>query len=60
VTTVENTIKISASGNPLEPGKSLTLRAKVDGSISSFDWSAMDKGGNVLKSGTAKVKAIIF
>lgn len=60
VTTVENTIEISTSDNPVEPGKSLRLRAKVDGSISSFDWSAMNKGGNVLKSGTVKVKAIIF
>jgi len=51
-----NTITIETSDAPIEPGKGLQLRAKVQGTVDSFDWSAVDKDGNELKSGTVKVR----
>lgn len=58
VRTVERTIKIETGDSPLEPGKNLRLSVKVDGTVDSFDWGAMDGKGTVLKSGTAKVRVI--
>ena len=43
VKTDNDMIKFDTINIPLEPGKILRIRAKVDGSIGSFDWSAMDK-----------------
>jgi hypothetical protein len=60
VKTDNDMIKFDTINIPLEPGKILRIRAKVDGSIGSFDWSAMDKDGNILKSGSSKVREIIF
>jgi len=56
VSVEDNTITIETSDSPIEPGKSLQLRAKVQGAVDSFDWSVLDDGGNELKSGTAKVR----
>jgi hypothetical protein len=58
--TESGTIKIDTLNNPLEPGKQLALRAKVDGDIGSFDWSAMAQDGSILKSGTSKIRVIGF
>jgi len=58
--TDNGTIKIDTLNKPLEPGKQLALRAKVDGNIGSFDWSAMAQDGSILKSGTSKIRVISF
>lgn len=51
-------IVLTAGNSPIEPGKDLRLRIKAQGTVDSFDWKAMDKFGNELKSGTAKVRQI--
>lgn len=53
-----NTITIKTSDSPIEPGKGLQLRAKVQGTVNSFDWSVLDKDGSELKSGTVKVRQL--
>ncbi|MFQ5940833.1 MAG: Ig-like domain-containing protein [Nitrososphaerales archaeon] len=58
--TGKDAIKIDTLNNPLEPGEKLRLRSKVEGDIGSIDWSAMDKEGKLLKSGTSKVRVIKF
>jgi len=50
-----NTITVKMSDIGLEPGKALVLRVKTQGPVNSFDWTAMDKNGMELKSGTTKV-----
>ncbi len=55
-----DTIKIDTINNPLEPGKQLRLRAKVGTTLDAIEWSAMDKNGNILKSGTSKIRVISF
>ncbi len=50
-----NTITVKTSDTPLDPGKALVLRVKTQGPVNSFDWTAMGKDGNELKSGTTKV-----
>ena len=58
ISTEDNAITINTSDSPIEPGKNLQLRAKVQGTVDSIDWSAMDNDGNELKSGTVKVRQL--
>lgn len=51
-------IKLETTTNPIEPGKSLRLRALVDDSIRSFEWSVAGSDGKVLKSGIARVLTV--
>jgi hypothetical protein len=54
----DQTVIIDTVDSPLEPGNNLQIRAKAEGPAGSFQWTAMDKDGNVLKSGIAKVRSI--
>lgn len=58
ISTEDNTVTITTSDSPLEPGKRLQLRVKAQGAIDTFDWSAMDKDGNELNNGTVKVRQL--
>jgi hypothetical protein len=56
VETGTDMITLKTADRPLEPGKSVMVRAVVEGlALDAIDWSAMDKDGNVLKDGSVKI-----
>ena len=60
VSTEGDTITIETSDSPIGTGKILRLRALVEGTVDSIEWTAMDEAGNELSSGNAIVRQLRF